>query len=948
MKILIAEDEFISRSFLENMLESLGHEVISAEDGLRAWENFQQENVRMVITDWIMPEIDGIALCRKIREADLPHYVYIIFVTAKDQKEDSIKGLEAGADDYIVKPLDPQELAARIRAGQRIIQLEGEHEKTNKRLEESVDRARQMATRAEIALEELNKIFNTSADGMWVLDKNFNVLRINYTFLTLLGKSEESVIGKKCYDIFSSVLCQGPDCPMTRLLVGGKRIECDFEKEMEAGVATSFMITATPLRGADGEISGIVENLKDISARKRAEEMLQAKIKAEASNQAKSQFLANMSHEIRTPLNGIMGMAELGMDSDLDDEKREIFQTIGKEAEALHGIVDEVLDFSKIEAGKLKLEEISFDLRHMIEDITKNFAHRAEHKGLELISFLSPDVPHLLVGDPGRLRQILTNLVGNALKFTHKGEIYIKVEMAEDLGERVKIRFLVKDTGIGIPDDKQDEIFDSFTQVDGSTTRRYGGTGLGTTISRQLTELMGGEIGMESREGEGSTFLFTAIFVRRTGKEADAGSEKPDLNGLTVLVVEENRTRRFTLMEYLKSWGCIPLEASGGESALSGIREAVSSGNSFDLLLISSRMPKTNGFDLAKEIRIAYPEPRIPIVLLTSPGIRGDAKICRDMGIEGYLSKPITANNLREVIESVLGLSVRETEDAAPELITRHTIVENKKKALQILLAEDYPTNQQIAMRHLGRAGHRVDLAQNGREAVEAFKENHYDLILMDIQMPEMDGFEATLAIRELETRNLKLETHDSTTQPLNHVPIIAMTAHAIQGYRERCLEADMDDYMTKPLKRKELLAMVDKWSQGIDDCRLVIDDCITPCGNQESKAPMEYEKAIAEFEGDEEFLLEVLEGFFENVTSQIGIIRQAISEGDAEVVRREAHSIKGGAANLTADALSKIAFELENIGRSGVLEKSIETLEKLEQAFSRLERFAKNRTDLT
>ena len=961
MKILIAEDEFISRSFLENMLESLGHEVISAEDGFRAWERFQQENVRMVITDWIMPEMDGIALCRKIREADLPHYVYIIFVTAKDQREDSIKGLEAGADDYIVKPLDPQELAARIRAGQRIIQLESEYEKTNKQLEVSIDRAKQMATRAEMALAELNKIFNTSADGMWVLDKNFNVLRINSTFLTLLGKSEESVIGNKCHDIFSNVLCHGPDCPMIRLLAGGKPVECDFEKEMEAGVATSFIVTATPLTNADGEISGIVENLKDISARKRVEEMLQAKIKAEASNQAKSQFLANMSHEIRTPLNGIMGMAELGMNSDLDDEKREIFQTIGEEAEALHGIVDEVLDFSKIEAGKLALDEMSFDLRYIIEDMTKNFAHMAEQKGLEIISFLSPDVPHLLVGDPGRLRQILTNLISNALKFTHKGEIYVKVEMAEDLGESVKIRFLIKDTGIGIPDDKQDEIFDSFTQVDASTTRRYGGTGLGTTISRQLTELMGGEIGMESREGEGSTFLFTAIFVKQTGKEADAGIKKPGLNGLTVLVIEDNRTSRFTLTEHLKSWGCIPLEASGGERALSAVREAVSSGNSLDLLLISSQIPETNGFDLAKEIRTAYPEPRIPIVLLTSPGIRGDARICRDMGIEGYLPKPITANNLRQVIESVLGLSVMETEDTAPELITRHTIVENKKKDLQILLAEDYPTNQQIAMRHLSRAGHRVDLAQNGREAVEAFKENHYDLILMDIQMPEMDGFEATLAIRKLETQEQSEAIHQQSTSSskqqstinkqqatIQRVPIIAMTAHAMQGYRERCLKADMDDYITKPMKRKELLAMVDKWSQGIDDCRLMIDDCITPRGNQESKAPMDFPRAIEEFEGDEEFLLEVMEGFFENVTSQIGIIRQAIPEGDAEVVRREAHSIKGGAANLTADELSKIAFELENIGTSGVLEQSIETLERLEQAFSRLEHFAKNRTDLT
>ena len=755
MKILIAEDEFVSRSFLENMLENLGHEVISAEDGLKAWEIFQQKDIKMVITDWVMPEMDGIELCRKIREADLPHYAYIIFVTAKDQKEDSIKGLEAGADDYIVKPLDPQELAARIRAGQRIIQLESEYEKTNKQLEVSIDRASQMAARAETAFAELNKIFNTSADGMWVVDKDFNVLRINYPFLTLLGKSEENVIGKKCYDVFPTAMCHGPDCSMARLLAGSERIECDVEKEMEAGVKTPFLLTATPLRDADGKISGIVENLTDISARRRAEEMLQAKIKAEASNQAKSQFLANMSHEIRTPLNGIMGMSELGMDSDFDDDNhKDLFQTINKEAEALHSIVDQVLDFSKIETGKLAVDEIPFDLRYMVEDMAGNFARRAAQKGLEFIFFLSPDVPYQLVGDPGRLRQILKNLIENALKFTHRGEIYVKVEMAEDLGERVKIRFLIKDTGIGIQADKQDLIFDSFTQADGSTTRQYGGTGLGTTISRQLTELMGGQIGLESKEGEGSTFWFTAIFVRQTGEEAETSNERSDLNGLTVLVVDDNRTSRFTLTEHLKSWGCISVEASGGEGALFSIRKSASSGNSFDLLLICSQMPETNGFDLAKEIRTAIPEPRIPIILLASPGIRGDAKICSDIGIEGYLPKPIIPDNLRKAIESVLGLSMRGKGDVKPELITKHTISEGKKKDLQILLAEDYPTNQKVAIRHLSRAGHQVDLAVDGREAVEAFKKKRYDLILMDIQMPEMDGFQATRKIRELETRN--------------------------------------------------------------------------------------------------------------------------------------------------------------------------------------------------
>ena len=543
------------------------------------------------------------------------------------------------------------------------------------------------------------------------------------------------------------------------------------------------------------------------------------------------------------------------------------------------------------------------------------------------------------------MRQILTNLIGNALKFTHEGEIYVKIEMAENLGERVKIRFLVKDTGIGIPADKQAVIFDSFTQADGSTTRQYGGTGLGTTISRQLVELMGGKIGIESRERKGSTFRFTAIFVRQGGKEADTANEKPDLNGLMVLVVDDNKTSRSTLAGYLKSWGCIPVETSGTEGALFNIGESISSGNSFDLLLICSQMPETNGFDLAKKIRIANPEPPIPIILLTSPGIKGDAKICRDIGIKGYLPKPIVPHNLRKAIESVLGLSVREEGDADPKLITRHTIAEDKKKELQILLVEDYPTNQQVAMRHLSRAGHQVDLAVNGREAVEAFKKKSYDLILMDIQMPEMDGFKATREIRKLETRNMKLETHDSTTQPLNRVPIIAMTAHAMQGYKEQCLDAKMNDYIAKPLKRKKLLAMVDKWAAQISDSGSDLDSA--PCNPQpptDEMAPMDFAKATEEFEGDEEFLMEVMEGFIENVKSQTGIICEAISDGDAETVRREAHSIKGGAANLTADALSEIAFELENIGKSGVLEQGFETLKKLEQEFFRLERFTRNR----
>jgi PAS domain S-box-containing protein len=549
--------------------------------------------------------------------------------------------------------------------------------------------------------------------------------------------------------------------------------------------------------------------LTDISERIRAKTMEQEKIRAESASLAKSEFLANMSHEIRTPLNGIIGMAELATDTDLDENQRNIFHTINAEANSLLDIINDVLDFSKIEAGKFELEEIPFNLRHTIEDVANSFAHRAEQKGLEFISFLSPDVPSRLIGDPGRLRQILANLSGNALKFTHEGEIYIEADMAEDVGNKVRIHFLVKDTGIGIPKEKQATIFESFTQADGSTTRKYGGTGLGTTISKQLVKLMGGEIDVESEEGKGSTFLFTAVFAKQTGLEVALTGKEVDLSNLRVLVVDDNQTNRFVLTEYFRSWGCLPVEATSGKEALSILRESVASKEPFDLLLTDFQMPGMSGFELAKETRETKDFKKVPITILSSAGMRGDSKICADIGIEGYLNKPIRRDDLRKAVISVLGLSEKKELDTSPRLVTRHSVAEDFREEVQILLVEDYLTNQQVAMRHLIKGGYQVDLVEDGMQAVEAYKGKRYDLILMDIEMPVMDGYEATREIRKLTFRALK------------HVPIVAMTAHAMKGVRTRCLEAGMDDYITKPLKRKELLAMVDKWSKSIDDSRL-------------------------------------------------------------------------------------------------------------------------------
>jgi len=825
--------------------------------------------------------------------------------------------------------------------------------------------------RAEEALrkseEKYRTILESIEEGYAELDISGNFTFVNDAACKILGYPKDELIGmnnrdyideesaKNVYQIFSKIYRTGKPSKVF-----------DYEIIRKNGSKGHVEFSASLRKDSKGHPIGFRGIARDITERKRAEELQQAKFKAEVANRAKSDFLAKMSHEMRTPLNGIIGMAELAMDTDLDDNQRNILSTINTEANSLLGLISDVLDFSKIEVGKVELEEIPFDLRILIEEVTNSMALRAEQKGLEFISFLSPDVPSRLIGDPGRLRQIFKNLASNAVKFTHEGEIYINVEVAEDLGDRAKIRFLVKDTGIGIPKDKQAAIFESFTQADGSTTRKYGGTGLGTTISKQLVELMGGEIGVESEEGKGSTFYFTVVFTKQIGEKAILPKEDVDLSGLRVLVVDDSQTNRFILMEYLRSWGCGLVEAPSGKEALSILRKSVSSRDPFNLILTDIQMPEMSGFELASEIRTMEALKGVPIIALTSTGRRGDGKRCRDIGIEGYLNKPIKKDDLYKTIISVLGLFMEEKLQIAPKLVTIHTIVEDYRKKAQILLVEDYPTNQQVAMRHLQGAGYQVDLAENGQQAVEAYKRKHYDIILMDIQMPVMDGYEATKAIRKLETRNSEGQV-SSIKHPVSSVPIIAMTAHATKADREKAFEAGMDDYVTKPLKREKLLAVVEKWTMTISDFGLRNADYEIKDSNKnkskiparhrersgeaggqnpksaiEGVAPMNFEKAIEEFEGDKEFLMEVLEGFLDNVRAQIETIHQAISNGDAEVVWKESHSIKGGAANLTADKLSEIAFELEKVGKSGTLEEGEEVLKRFKKEFYRLENYSR------
>jgi signal transduction histidine kinase/CheY-like chemotaxis protein len=673
--------------------------------------------------------------------------------------------------------------------------------------------------------------------------------------------------------------------------------------------------------------------------RKNLNDLVRATERAEAANIAKREFLANISHEMRTPLNGIIGMADMAMATELDDDQKELLDTIDNEAKALHNLINDVLDFSKIEAGKIELEEIPFNLRHMINDMTNTLAYMADRKGLELCTFLSPDVPPLLIGDPGRLRQIIRNLAGNAMKFTSSGEIYIGAEMAEDLGDSLMLKFTVKDTGIGIPEAMQEEIFNPFVQADGSTTRKFGGTGLGTTISRQLTEIMGGEIGVESEEGKGSTFWFTALFGKQKEFVVPLSGKEHDLSELKVVVVSANRNNRFVLSEYLRSWGCLPVEADEGKKALAVLSESFSAKECCDLVVTGIELPDMNGFDMAGEIRKDKNLKDIPIIVLTSLGWRGDGKRCKDIGINGYLTKPVKQEDLFKVIASVMGCSGNEKEEETREVVTRHTIAEADTKNIHILVVEDHPTNQKVMKRYLGRAGYRVDIADNGLEGVKAFKQKQYNLILMDMQMPVMDGYKATVEIR-------KIESLHGDPKSSSRIPIIAVTAHVAKGDRERCLDAGADDYMTKPLSRELLMDLVIKWAvlePEMPAGTTVPQEQEQVLVHANGDVPMNYAYALDQYEGDKDFLVEILIEFLEKTGSQINDMRQAVSDGNPEVVRREAHSIKGGAAILTAQDLSDAGYELQKIGESGSLEGSAGAIDRLEQEFHRLEAYAKS-----
>ena len=804
-------------------------------------------------------------------------------------------------------------------------------EETNATVEHTVcERTKDLQERTDElqqACEQKNAIVQTALDAVIGMGADGRITGWNSQAEQMFGYSAEEALGRSLAEmIIPEGLRAQHEAGFRRYQETGTSDLLNRRIEITAvrrdGKEFPVEVSIAAIRG--GHETSFCGFVRDITDRlQAAEHLCRAKESAELANSAKSEFLANMSHEIRTPMNGILGMTELLLDSELTAEQRESMDLVKSSAESLMRVINDILDYSKIEAGKLDLDPIEFQFRDAMEDTLKTLALRAHRKGLELACEIAPDVPARVIGDPGRLRQIIVNLVGNAIKFTETGEVVVRVALQSQTTDGCRLHFEVADTGIGVAPEKQRLIFHPFLQADGSTTRRFGGTGLGLTISSRLVALMEGQIGLDSRVGRGSTFHFDARFGRaRSVDRNPATSGSPKLQGLRVLVVDDNATNRRVLQGMLRVWGARPAGVDSGPAALQELRRAVSAGEPYPLLLTDAMMPDMDGFMLVEQLRKELGLAPPTIMMLTSADRQADAARCRRLGMAAYLVKPIKADELQIAILAAMSGGNRDRAEAArPRRDEAKPTGATSSVKLRILLAEDNPVNQRVALHILQKAEHTVLGVANGREVLAALKREEFDVVLMDVQMPEMDGFEATDAIR----------TQEKITG--RHLPIIAMTAHAMKGDRERCLEAGMDDYIAKPVHAAELLQVLQKFEP--QEAAAAFPGL--PAETTSAHPVFDRETALERVNFEEELLDEVTQLFLTDLPNRIAELQSALERGDAKPLEMAAHSLKGSASYVGAARTAAQAFKLETMGRSGDLSRALEEFRQLEREIERL-----------